>query len=245
MHKTMKAAKATPAQSTAKRSQRDTQGNHPPRHPFLQMRSGDPLQTAPQFIRCECRARFSLACVHWGGWGSLRSPWRGPLPQRIHSSLANGLGMPFFHGFDVCLPARFRVSPRMTARKVIDADSRDAADSLAIGEDRSNWLRLVRNRKQRERYGPAHKRRRRDFARRIERGEVFNGQHRAREATPAAPLGRYDRGLPASERVLMSQLDITPVIVHSSHEAAPLCGSKFTTCRRASAFVRSSRLGCR
>ena len=30
-----------------------------------------PLQTAPQFIRCECGARFSLACVHWGGWGSL------------------------------------------------------------------------------------------------------------------------------------------------------------------------------
>jgi hypothetical protein len=51
------------------------------------------------------------------------------------------------------------------------ADSRDDADSLALGESRSNWLRLVRNRRQRERYGPAHKRRRRECARRIERGE--------------------------------------------------------------------------
>ncbi len=42
---------------------------------------------------------------------------------------------------------------------MIAADSRDNADSLAIGEDRSNWLRLVRNRRQRERYGRAHRRR--------------------------------------------------------------------------------------
>ena len=34
-------------------------------------------------------------------------------------------------------------------------------------------MRLVRNAKHRERYGPKHLRRRRDFARRIERGEVI------------------------------------------------------------------------
>lgn len=56
---------------------------------------------------------------------------------------------------------------------MIDADSRDDAESLAIGEGRGDWLRLVRNRKQRERYGPEHPRRRRDFARHIEGGEVF------------------------------------------------------------------------
>ncbi len=56
---------------------------------------------------------------------------------------------------------------------MIDADSGDEADSLATGEDRGDWLRRVRNKKQRERYGPAHRRRRRDFARHIERGEIF------------------------------------------------------------------------
>ena len=38
MHKTMKAAKATPAPITAVRSQRDTQGDHPPTQLLLQMR---------------------------------------------------------------------------------------------------------------------------------------------------------------------------------------------------------------
>ena len=55
----------------------------------------------------------------------------------------------------------------------MSADQADRPISLPIEPGRENWLRLVRNKKQRERYGPAHLRRRRDFARRIERGEVF------------------------------------------------------------------------
>ena len=55
----------------------------------------------------------------------------------------------------------------------MNADNRDTADSPVIEEDRSNWLRLVKNRKQRERYGVAHKRRRAEFAKRLERGEVI------------------------------------------------------------------------
>ena len=56
---------------------------------------------------------------------------------------------------------------------MIDADSRDADDSLANGEDRSNWLRLGRSRKQRERYGPAHRRRRHHYEQRLARGEIL------------------------------------------------------------------------
>ena len=56
---------------------------------------------------------------------------------------------------------------------MIDADSRSDAGSGAIERGRENWLRLVRNKRQRERYGPTHLRRRRDFARRIERGEMI------------------------------------------------------------------------
>ena len=54
----------------------------------------------------------------------------------------------------------------------MSADQADRAISLPTEPGRENWLRLVRN-KQRERFGPAHLRRRRDFARRIERSEVF------------------------------------------------------------------------
>jgi hypothetical protein len=42
----------------------------------------------------------------------------------------------------------------------------------------------------------------------------------------------------------VSQLDITPVIVHSGHVTAPLCESNFTTCNRVRALARSSWLGC-
>ena len=53
------------------------------------------------------------------------------------------------------------------------ADHADRARSLPIEASREPWLRLVRNRKNRERYGPAHRRRRRELFRRLERGEVF------------------------------------------------------------------------
>jgi len=56
----------------------------------------------------------------------------------------------------------------------MSADHADRSRSLPIEPGRANWLRLVRNKKQRERYGPAHLRRRRDFARRIERGEMIH-----------------------------------------------------------------------
>ena len=55
----------------------------------------------------------------------------------------------------------------------MSADQADSSQSLPIEVGRANWLRLVRNKKQRERYGPAHLRRRRDFARRIERREMI------------------------------------------------------------------------
>ena len=55
----------------------------------------------------------------------------------------------------------------------MSADHADKSISLAMEPGRENWLRLVRNRKQRERYGPKHLRRRRDFARRIDRGETI------------------------------------------------------------------------
>jgi hypothetical protein len=55
----------------------------------------------------------------------------------------------------------------------MSADYPDAADSFAIEPGRERWLRLVRNKKQRERYGPAHLRRRREFAQRLEAGEIL------------------------------------------------------------------------
>ena len=54
-----------------------------------------------------------------------------------------------------------------------------------------------------------------------------------------------ERGEWLSFRRCVTQLDITPVIVHSGHVTAPLCESNFTTGRRVSALARSSRLGCR
>ena len=39
---------------------------------------------------------------------------------------------------------------------MIDADSRSDAGSGAIEPGREDWLRRVRNKKQRERYGPRH-----------------------------------------------------------------------------------------
>jgi hypothetical protein len=54
---------------------------------------------------------------------------------------------------------------------VIAADAGDTAGSSTI-EGRAR-ARLARNRRQRELYGPKHHRRRREFARRLKRGEVF------------------------------------------------------------------------
>jgi hypothetical protein len=54
------------------------------------------------------------------------------------------------------------------------ADPHDLADRSAIERDHERRLRLaLHNRRQRELYGVKHTRRRRDFARRLERGEVF------------------------------------------------------------------------
>ena len=56
----------------------------------------------------------------------------------------------------------------------MQTDPGDLADSSAIERDRERRLRLVlRNRRQRELYGPKHHRRRREFARRLERGELI------------------------------------------------------------------------
>ena len=58
--------------------------------------------------------------------------------------------------------------------RAIDADTRQRAESSAIEADHERRLRMaLRNRRQRELYGPKHQRRRREFARRIERGELF------------------------------------------------------------------------
>jgi hypothetical protein len=55
----------------------------------------------------------------------------------------------------------------------IEADTRQRAESSAIERDHQRRLRLaIRNRRQRELYGPKHNRRRREFARRLERGEL-------------------------------------------------------------------------
>jgi len=57
---------------------------------------------------------------------------------------------------------------------VIDPDSRDAAKSRGIELESERRRRLnLRNRRQRELYGPKHRRRRRQFAQRIERGELI------------------------------------------------------------------------
>ena len=55
---------------------------------------------------------------------------------------------------------------------VIPADSGGRAESPAVESDARRRVRLVKNIRQRERYGVAHRRRRRQYARRIERGEV-------------------------------------------------------------------------
>ena len=53
------------------------------------------------------------------------------------------------------------------------ADSSDPNDSSAIERDRELRLRLTRNKRQRAIYGPKHLRRRREFDRRIKRGELI------------------------------------------------------------------------
>ena len=52
----------------------------------------------------------------------------------------------------------------------MDADSRQWPKSTAIESHEQRRLRLARNRRQRELYGPAHHRRRQQFERRIEAG---------------------------------------------------------------------------
>ncbi len=53
------------------------------------------------------------------------------------------------------------------------ADQGDLADPPEVVGDRQHWLRLVRNRKARERYGPAHRRRRHHYEQRLARGEIL------------------------------------------------------------------------
>ena len=54
---------------------------------------------------------------------------------------------------------------------MIHADTRDTEKSTAIEDVSSRRARLVRNRRHRERYGPTHRRRRRQWQERIRRGE--------------------------------------------------------------------------
>ena len=54
---------------------------------------------------------------------------------------------------------------------MIDGDSRGRAKSAAMVNAELERQRLVRNAKQRQLYGPNHRRRRAQFARRIERGD--------------------------------------------------------------------------
>ena len=55
-----------------------------------------------------------------------------------------------------------------------ESHSSERARSTEIERDHDRRLRLaIRNRRQRELYGPKHHRRRREFARRINRGEVI------------------------------------------------------------------------
>ena len=56
----------------------------------------------------------------------------------------------------------------------MDADARGGSKSSAIESDHERRMRLaLRRRRERDLYGPKHIRRRRAFARRLERGEVF------------------------------------------------------------------------
>ncbi len=54
---------------------------------------------------------------------------------------------------------------------MIHSDSRGTAGSFAIGEVSSRRARLVRNIRHRERYGPTHRRRRRQWEEKIRRGD--------------------------------------------------------------------------
>ena len=55
----------------------------------------------------------------------------------------------------------------------MSADHGSREQSPPIEPGRKNWLQLARNKKNRERYGPAHLRRRREFVRRFELGEII------------------------------------------------------------------------
>ena len=56
---------------------------------------------------------------------------------------------------------------------MIDGDSGGRAKSSEIESSEQRRKRMVKNKRQREMWGPAHRRRRVQFARRIERGEVL------------------------------------------------------------------------
>jgi hypothetical protein len=56
---------------------------------------------------------------------------------------------------------------------MIDADSHEQAKSAAMVNAERERKRLVKNARQRTMYGPTHRRRRAQFARRIERGELL------------------------------------------------------------------------
>jgi len=80
----------------------------------------------------------------------------------------------FFGRSEVFPPARFHFPPDFGGCVVIDRDSRDAAKSRAIEAEAEHRRKLnARNRRQRELYGPKHRRRRRQFAQRLERGELI------------------------------------------------------------------------
>jgi hypothetical protein len=74
---------------------------------------------------------------------------------------------------------------------VIDADSGERAKSAAMVSAEREHKRLVRNAKQRQMYGPTHRRRRVQFARRIERGEVLICP---RCGLPIGPDQKWDLG---------------------------------------------------
>jgi hypothetical protein len=80
----------------------------------------------------------------------------------------------FFYWATGALPTRFGFPPDFGRCVVIGPDPRDAANPRAIEAEAERRRRLnVRNRRQRDLYGPAHRRRRRLFAQRLERGELI------------------------------------------------------------------------
>jgi hypothetical protein len=78
----------------------------------------------------------------------------------------------FSRGIFSASPTLRRFPPDFGGLRAIDADRRERAKSSAIENADQRRMRLVRNKRQRELYGATHRRLRRQFARRIERGEM-------------------------------------------------------------------------